>query len=121
LARGGDTRAAAAANGKRVGRPPKPKPEITVSKGVAARILFDLKQEEYWKKRILRTDLTDEQFNDLKIGEKRLAAEGLEYLTDRVEGKPAVAVMDKPEDKVNDVSFGNLPRLVQPAATGKPN
>lgn len=112
-----------AGEGKRIGRPPKPKIEQRADKGIASQVLGSIDEVGYWRK-LLRADIPLETLHTLELSERRLIEESLEYLTNRRDGKPAQGVfMGDTREAVRDVDFGNLP---MPAAStagtaGKPN
>jgi len=127
MARGGDTRAAAAARGKKVGRPPKPKIELSASKGTASRVLASIDEVAYWRA-LLRADLADGMglhLEDLDLGEKRLIEETLEYLTNRRDGKPAQGVFQgDTRETAPAITRGNSASYFEtenPAGADKPN
>lgn len=91
MAKGGDQRARAAANGKKVGRPRKQPAAVAEGKltaDVAGKVLDSIDELEYWRQ-LLRTDTPVKQLHTLSLAE-RLAIKGsLEYVTNRYRGKPA--------------------------------
>lgn len=92
--KGGDTRAKAAANGKAVGRPPKPKILATSDKSVASAFLASVEEVAVWRflshmdafedpeKRKLLTRAEQDQMERVMI-----------YQTNRRDGKPAESII----------------------------
>src|ERR1039458_2155258 len=118
MARGGKREAK---DGKKIGRPRKATVKLSATKGLASTVLQSIPEHDYWRA-LLRTDIPLKELCLLDIGEKRLIKETMQYITDRRDGKPAQGVfVGDTRETVSDVNFGDLPRLVQPGTTGKPN
>lgn len=90
--KGGDKRAAAAANGKSVGRPrkqPAAAADATLNPDVAGKVLTSIDQVAYWRVH-LRTDIPIEKHTEkLSLAERIEVKRTLEYVTNRYHGKPA--------------------------------
>lgn len=78
-------------DGKKIGRPAKPKIVLSATTGIASAVLASIKEQEYWCA-LLRTDLGADGLKVLDLAEKRLVKETMQYLTDRRDGKPAQGV-----------------------------
>ena len=91
MPKGGDRSAQAAANGKKMGRPPKEKiPFGMATKGMATTILGTLGTE--YRGRQLPSELEVWLGLILDAKDKRLRLDTMKYLTDRRDGKPAQGV-----------------------------
>jgi hypothetical protein len=89
--KGGDLRAKAAANGKKVGRPRKQPAAVTEGKlnaDIAGKVLESIDQLGYWRQ-LLRTDIPVEAIHALPLAERAEIERTLEYVTNRYHGKPA--------------------------------
>ena len=127
MKKGGDLRAAAAANGKRYGRPRKQPPAVTEGRAlapeVAGAVLESIDQKEYWRQ-LLRTDTPVRQLHSLPLSE-RIAIKGvLEYVTNRDRGKPAEKIEgsfdpDKPFVLTIEHIGRNPRKAAAPAAQAK--
>jgi len=87
--KGGDTRAAAAAKGNKVGRPrtqPAAAKEKKLHADVAGRILESIDEMEYWRQ-LLRADTPAKQLHTLPLSERLAIKSSLEYITNRYRGK----------------------------------
>jgi hypothetical protein len=92
--KGGDTRAKAAAHGKRVGRPPKAKIVASADKSVASAVLGTLDEIAVWRFLLHADALADpEKRKLLTAGERHEIGDHMEYLTNRRDGKPAESII----------------------------
>jgi hypothetical protein len=108
--KGGDTRAKAAANGTRVGRPPKAKIIATADKSVASAVLATLDEVAVWRFLLHAEKLEDPKKRDLLTSKERdQIGDHMEYLTNRRDGKPAESIIaeGKLEIVVREISAGN--------------
>lgn len=126
-AKGGDKRAAAAANGKKVGRPRKQPAAVAEGKltsDIAGKVLDSIDQLAYWRQ-FLRCDVPVEAIHALPLGERAEIERTLEYVTNRYHGKPAEKIEgsfdpDKPFVLTIEHIGGRDPRKTPtPAAKAK--
>lgn len=119
-----------AKGGKRegAGRKPKPKIEISATKGVASSVLASIDEVETWRFLLHAEELADpEKREELTLAERKEIGDRLEYLTNRRDGKPAqgVFVGDTREGQPA-LERGDLPTHFETGAadtrgTNKPN
>jgi hypothetical protein len=109
--------------GKKMGRPAKPKVEITpevAKKGIATQVLASIDEIAYWRDFLH----ADKESKDLNAAERMERKWALETLTNRRDGKPAQGVfVGDTRENTRDVDFGDLPMPSADFAgkTGKPN
>jgi hypothetical protein len=110
------------AEGKRIGRPPKPQIEIRASKGIASTVLSTLGSPYKGQETPTETDLWMSLLAD---ADKRLRFDVLKYLTDRRDGKPAQGMfVGDTRETARELDFGDLPELIaagKSVPAGKPN
>jgi hypothetical protein len=125
--KGGDKRAAAAANGKTVGRPRKQPAAVAEGKlnpDVAGKVLESIDQVAYWLAH-LRTDIPiAEHATKLPLSERIQVERTLEYVTNRYHGKPAEKIEgsfdpDKPFVLTIEHIGRNPRQAASPAAKAK--
>lgn len=108
------------------GRKPKPKIELSATKGIASTVLASIDEVALWRA-LLRADLPVGQIHTLELGEQRLIKETAEYLTNRRDGKPAQGVfVGDTRESERPLDRGDIPSLISakaenPGGTGKPN
>jgi hypothetical protein len=128
-AKGGDKRAAAAVNGKKVGRPRKQPGAVADGKGklhpdIAGKVLGSIDQLAYWRE-LLRCDIPVEAIHALALGERAEIERTLEYVTNRYHGKPAEKIEgsfdpDKPFVlTIEHIGRGDSRSAASPAAKAK--
>lgn len=112
--------------GKKLGRPSKPKIELTATKGIATDVLGTIDERSYWLWLLHFDEFKDkDQREELTRGDRQEIREALIYLTNRRDGKPAQGVfVGDTRERARDLDFGDLPDLVtagQSAPARKPN
>lgn len=115
-----------AKDGKKIGRPQKPKIELSADSGIATTVLASINETEYWRfmlhaeemaDPVKRAMLTREDVTQIRIT--------MEYLTNRRDGKPAQGMFAGDTREMKPLGRGDLPSHFDPSAnTGgvhKPN
>ncbi len=126
MTKGGDLRAKAAANGKKVGRPrrqPAAVAEGKLNPDIAGRVLESIDQLEYWRQ-LLRADHPVKHLHTLPLAERVEIERTLEYVTNRYHGKPAEKIEgsfdpDKPFVLTIEHIGRNSRKAAAPAAQAK--
>ena len=125
--KGGDKRTAAAANGKKVGRPRKQPGAVRDGKlnaDIAGKVLGSIDQLAYWRE-LLRCDIPVAAIHGLSLGERAEIGRTLEYVTNRYHGKPAEKIEgsfdpDKPFVlTIEHIGRGDSRPATSPAAKAK--
>lgn len=99
--KGGDTRAKAAANGKRVGRPAKPAAAAIPSKDFAARVLARIAEKEDWRILKIEEVRSDEDYAVYLISDAKSGGSFFEGYREKRDGLPMRTVNhlhDKPQE-----------------------